>query len=532
MIANTWFGCRKIPEKIFKFVWKLSNNCRNILPEPEDPESKPMEKAMKRIVLSILVLVCLVGVSAQAGDNTGRVGLGADFGIHKLLGGNHDYSNVDQFGGLHFRYGLSSHWTLDAQMKYGTARPGSLPGEDAGFTFDAVYAYYTTMVQGMAGARYNFSPDSSFNPFGSMHFGFMDWKVRDETGTTGSIGLFPGGPVLHGFTNSWDATTLESLNLTASLGLGLEFFLSKSISLDLSARYTFIMDNTIDNIGSGTLFGPSEVDANQALFDAFMGLTFYFGGNKDKDGDGLENKYDRCPDDAEDFDGYMDEDGCPDPDNDGDGILDINDNCPDDAEDMDGYKDDDGCPDPDNDGDGVLDVDDQCPEEMEDMDGFEDEDGCPDPDNDGDGVLDADDQCANTPTGVEVDANGCPIIAEIKPTMVLTGVTFTVGKAELTYDSQAVLDNVGASLHAWPEATIEIQGHTDSTGSADLNRAISMLRADAVREYLIGKGIDPARMTAIGYGEDLPVGNNATVEGRAKNRRVELVRTDKPVDSD
>jgi len=116
--------------------------------------------------------------------------------------------------------------------------------------------------------------------------------------------------------------------------------------------------------------------------------------------------------------------------------------------------------------------------------------------------------------------------------MVLTGVTFTVGKAELTYDSQAVLDNVGASLHAWPEATIEIQGHTDSTGSADLNRAISMLRADAVREYLIGKGIDPARMTAIGYGEDLPIGNNATVEGRAMNRRVELVRTDKPVDSD
>jgi outer membrane protein OmpA-like peptidoglycan-associated protein len=338
--------------------------------------------------------------------------------------------------------------------------------------------------------------------------------------------MFPSGPVLDGFTNSWDPSKLESTNLTTTLGLGLEFFFSETVALDISARYTFIVDNTIDNIGSGTLFGPGEVDANQAMFDAFLGLTFYFGGNNDRDGDGFENKYDRCPDEAEDRDGYMDEDGCPDPDNDGDGILDINDNCPDDAEDMDGYKDEDGCPDPDNDGDGVIDAQDQCPEEMEDMDGFQDDDGCPDPDNDGDGVLDADDNCPNTPADVEVDGHGCPLIAEIKPDMILTGVTFTTGKAELTHDSLTVLDNVAASLHAWPGATIEVQGHTDSTGSSELNRAISMLRAESVREYLISKGIDPARMTAVGYGEDLPIGNNGTNEGRAQNRRVELIRTD------
>jgi outer membrane protein OmpA-like peptidoglycan-associated protein/opacity protein-like surface antigen len=492
-----------------------------------------MEKAMKRVVISVLALVCMVSVSVQAGENPGRWGLGADFGIHKLLGGNHDYSNVYGAGALHFRYGLSRHFSLEAQLKYGMVRPGSLQGEDAGFSFDAIYAYYTTMWQGMAGARYYFTPDSSFQPFATAHLGFIDWKVRDETGNPdGNIGLFPSGPVLDGFTNSWDPTELSSTNMTAALGLGFEVFLSESISMDLAARYTFIVDNTIDNIGSGTLFGPGEVDANQAMFDAMVGLTFYFGGNSDRDGDGFENKYDRCPDEAEDMDGYMDEDGCPDPDNDGDGILDINDNCPDDAEDMDGYKDDDGCPDPDNDGDGVLDADDQCPEELEDLDGFQDDDGCPDPDNDGDGVLDADDQCPDTPAGVEVDANGCPVIAEIKPAMVLSGVSFTVGKAELTYDSQGVLDNVADSLHAWPDATIEIQGHTDSTGSSDLNRAVSMLRSDAVREYLIGKGIDPARMSAVGYGEDLPIGDNSTKEGRARNRRVELVRTDNPAGSE
>ena len=490
-----------------------------------------MEKAMKRIILSVLALVCLAGVSVQADDNPGRLGLGMDFGFHKLLGGNHDYSNVDQMGGLHFRYGLSSHWSLDTQLKYGTVRPGSHLGEDAGFTFSAIYPFYTTMLQGMAGARYYFSPDSGFKPFGSLHVGFIDWKVRDESATTGGVGLFPSGPVIDGYTNSWDPRKLEGMNLTTTLGLGLEYFFSKSVALDMSARYTFIIDNTTDNIGSGTIWGPSEVDANQAMFDAFLGLTFYFGGNKDKDGDGLENKFDRCPDDAEDFDGYMDEDGCPDPDNDGDGILDINDNCPDDAEDMDGYKDDDGCPDPDNDGDGVIDAEDQCPEEMEDMDGFQDDDGCPDPDNDGDGVLDADDKCPNTPPDVEVDDHGCPVIAEIKPDMILQGVSFTVGKAELTHGSLNVLDDVAASLYAWPEATIEIQGHTDSSGSAELNRAISMLRAEAVREYLVGKGINPARMTAVGFGEDLPIGDNGTKDGRARNRRVELFRTDKPAGS-
>ena len=485
---------------------------------------------MKRIVISFLVLACLIGTVAQASENEDRWGLGLDFGVHKLLGGNHDYSNVDQFGGLHFRYGLSNRLSLDMLMKYGTVRPGALNGEDAGFTFSALYPYYTTMLQGMAGARYYFSPDSGLKTFGSLHLGFIDWKVRDETGSDGSPGIFPSGPVVDGYTNSWDPKELSSMNLTTSLGLGMEYFFSKSVAVELSARYTFLIDNTIDNIGSGSIpvddHNPAEVDANQAMFDAFLGLTFYFGGNKDRDGDGFENKFDRCPDEAEDRDGYMDEDGCPDPDNDGDGILDINDNCPDDAEDMDGYKDDDGCPDPDNDGDGVMDAQDQCPEEMEDIDGFQDDDGCPDPDNDGDGVLDADDNCPDTPAGVEVDGHGCPVIAEIKADMVLSGVTFTVGKAELTHDSSTLLDNVAASLHAWPEATIEIQGHTDSSGSADLNRAVSMLRAEAVREYLIGKGIDPSRMTAVGYGEDLPVGDNGTAEGRAQNRRVELIRTD------
>jgi OOP family OmpA-OmpF porin len=98
----------------------------------------------------------------------------------------------------------------------------------------------------------------------------------------------------------------------------------------------------------------------------------------DRDGDGIPDDIDKCPDEPEDFDGFEDEDGCPDLDNDKDGIPDKLDLCPNDPEDKDGFEDEDGCPDPDNDHDRILDVNDKCPNEPETYNGFEDEDGCPD----------------------------------------------------------------------------------------------------------------------------------------------------------
>ncbi len=133
----------------------------------------------------------------------------------------------------------------------------------------------------------------------------------------------------------------------------------------------------------------------------------------DEDGDGIDDRVDKCPNEAEDKDGFEDADGCPDPDNDQDGILDAVDQCPLVPEDLDGFEDADGCPDPDNDNDGILDKDDKCPNEPEDFDGFEDRDGCPDPDNDGDGIPDTDDLCPLSPenkNGFE-DQDGCPDVA-------------------------------------------------------------------------------------------------------------------------
>jgi len=110
-----------------------------------------------------------------------------------------------------------------------------------------------------------------------------------------------------------------------------------------------------------------------------LGLTYRLGLSLgDRDRDGIDKKKDQCPDVAEDFDGFQDEDGCPDLDNDGDGVPDDADLAPDLAEDPDGFEDQDGRPDMDNDGDGLADDRDECPNEPEDYDGDRDMDGCPD----------------------------------------------------------------------------------------------------------------------------------------------------------
>jgi OmpA-OmpF porin, OOP family len=250
-------------------------------------------------------------------------------------------------------------------------------------------------------------------------------------------------------------------------------------------------------------------------------------GPGDKDGDGLLDNVDKCPNDPEDKDGFEDEDGCPDPDNDKDGILDTADKCPLEPEDKDGFEDEDGCPDPDNDKDGILDAADKCPLEPEDKDGFEDDDGCPDPDNDKDGILDGDDKCPLEP-GVPPD--GCPkkynlvVVTETKIELKQT-VFFDTNKATIKKVSFALLDDVSQALIDNPKIKVEIGGHTDSQGNDSFNLKLSQKRAESVRTYLIKKGVTSDRLAPKGYGENVPIADNRTSDGRAQNRRVEFVIT-------
>jgi OOP family OmpA-OmpF porin len=248
----------------------------------------------------------------------------------------------------------------------------------------------------------------------------------------------------------------------------------------------------------------------------------------DSDGDGIDDDRDKCPTEAEDTDGFEDEDGCPDTDNDGDGITDRDDKCPADPESKDGVDDDDGCPEKDDDGDAVAGSKDKCPTQAEDKDGFQDDDGCPDPDNDGDGIADAGDRCTDQPetkNGFQ-DADGCP--DEIPPavakfTGTIQGITFTTGTARIRRASNNILDEAAAVLKENPSVRVEIGGHTDDRGDAEKNKKLSRARAESVKKYLVSKGVDESRLRAVGYGPDQPVDPGKGRAARARNRRVEFV---------
>ncbi|MFO0686598.1 MAG: OmpA family protein [Sandaracinus sp.] len=250
----------------------------------------------------------------------------------------------------------------------------------------------------------------------------------------------------------------------------------------------------------------------------------------DRDGDGILDPDDHCPDQPEDRDGYQDEDGCPETqDSDGDGLDDDHDLCPAEAEDMDGFQDSDGCPELDNDVDGIIDGGDHCPGEPEDMDGFQDADGCPDRDNDVDHIDDAVDQCPNEP-GLPAE-QGCPrVYQDVEVTsegiVIHQQVFFVTDRATIRPESHAILDTVAQVMRDFPDITIEVQGHTDSRGNDRHNMQLSQARADSVRTYLMQQGISGDRMTAVGYGETMPIEDNATDAGRSMNRRVEFHRTD------
>jgi len=182
---------------------------------------------------------------------------------------------------------------------------------------------------------------------------------------------------------------------------------------------------------------------------------------KDRDGDGIDNEHDKCPDEAEDKDGFEDEDGCPEPDNDKDGILDDVDECPETAEEVGG-----------------------------------DGDGCPDKGR---------------------------VIVEDGKVIVIGKVQFDHGSANIAKKSDPLIDDMAHVLKEHPEIKrVRIEGHTDNTGPSEVNDKLSKARAESVKAALVKRGIAANRLETEGYGSSKPMSPNDTPVGRARNRRVEF----------
>lgn len=240
---------------------------------------------------------------------------------------------------------------------------------------------------------------------------------------------------------------------------------------------------------------------------AAFGLTS-LEGCPDKDKDNVADLNDKCPDVA----GVARFNGCPDTDE--DGIEDANDKCPDQAG-VDNFQ---GCPDTDR--DGVEDTKDKCPNTLAEV--KVDETGCP-ADSDGDGVIDSIDRCPTTPGNGT--ANGCPEVREeVKKRLnfATRGIYFETGKATLKPNSYAMLNEIISIMEEYTDYSLRISGYTDSRGSDATNNKLSQDRVDAVKSYLSRNKVKEERIEATGYGEARPIASNATAEGRAQNRRVEL----------
>jgi outer membrane protein OmpA-like peptidoglycan-associated protein len=236
-----------------------------------------------------------------------------------------------------------------------------------------------------------------------------------------------------------------------------------------------------------------------------------FGCPIDSDSDGVPDYQDKCPNTKAGLD--VDKFGCP-VDEDADGVPDKLDKCPNTPKDA--KVNEAGCPD--TDGDGVYDNDDKCPDTPK---GAPiDERGCP-KDSDGDGVPDYKDECPNTPSGNQVDLKGCTKV-EVKEVNLSGDTNFETAKATLLPTAYTVLDELAATMKEKPTSRWRIEGHTDSKGSESYNMTLSRKRAEAVADYLTGKGIERSRLEIIPLGESMPVADNKTAEGRAMNRRVEI----------
>jgi outer membrane protein OmpA-like peptidoglycan-associated protein len=263
-----------------------------------------------------------------------------------------------------------------------------------------------------------------------------------------------------------------------------------------------------------------------------------FGCPADNDGDGVANGIDKCPNTA--VGAIVDAAGCT-RDSDGDNIADGVDKCPDTPAGV--LVDSTGCP-RDSDGDGIADGLDRCSATPKGA--TVDALGCPG-DEDADGVLDGLDRCPRTPIGAPVNRSGCPAgqpgrqappadtsaappsaaaprgpaLGDNAP-LVLEGVSFESGSARLQIGSYIQLDSIAAVLKANPSLRVEIGGHTDDAGTPADNQHLSTLRAEAVRNYLVAKGVPFQQMVARGYGSTVPRTPDTTPRGRAANRRVEI----------
>jgi outer membrane protein OmpA-like peptidoglycan-associated protein len=439
-----------------------------------------------------LVLVSFLKVGAQEYNNVPQLGIkgGVNFTtlkfVRNALAGSTTSYDSRWMGGLFGNIPFAKRWSLQLEGQYSQKGGNIKTGVSQGDIQQRLdYISVPTLLK--------FHATREFKVLAGAEWDFLGKATQ----------------VNQGLSTSQDNTKLMR-NTGTSLVAGIQLWPFERWVFD--ARY-------IHGISEVIQAPANNLETRNRVFQLTMGYVFarrkplaavapvvpatvVAAAPKDSDGDGVNDADDKCPNVA----GLAKYNGCPIPDSDGDGINDEDDKCPNVA----GTAKYNGCPIPDSDKDGINDEDDQCPNQA----GVEKYHGCPIPDTDGDGVNDEEDRCINV--AGPADNGGCPKI-DFKA----ENVQFATGTANLTTGAKTELNKLVNILNKqYPLVRVQIQGHTDNTGKAEANQLLSENRASSVKKYLVSKGVDTDRLDEVGYGQDQPIADNATPEGRAKNRRV------------
>ena len=305
-----------------------------------------------------------------------------------------------------------------------------------------------------------------------------------------------------------------------SYGAGVKYYVWDNVAVRADIRQHHVF-NALEDIRKEASGQDEVVSADMFMNELSIGVSYFLGGPKDSDKDGVYDRGDLCPDTPPGV--IVDDHGCP-MDSDVDGVPDGWDACPNTPRGA--TVDEHGCP-WDSDLDMVLNGLDQCPDTPPGA--LVDVNGCPF-DTDNDGYLDGIDRCPDTPLGAEVDDRGCSEIQEgiQEGLLVLNNVYFDFDEDTLRPESLPILDHVGLALLQRPGIKFEIQGHTDAIASMEYNQELSERRANTVLTYLVDNfpELDVSLYSARGLGEDRPIATNETPEGRQENRRVEFREID------
>jgi outer membrane protein OmpA-like peptidoglycan-associated protein len=468
----------------------------------------------------LLALFLLGGVALDAQNADNKWGVGASLGIREYNGDftNQFYSFKQNFGGgaSVARY-LNPSFDLMGHFFYGQsdASDNGRLGQPTWLNFKADMYNLNLLFKYKINNGYLLKEASFLAPY-------------ILGGIGGNLAKTSGSGYSGAFNESY-------LNPNIYGGLGLNVRISSTIGLHVQSSLMTPLNDKID----GWYPDIAQNKGPDLFLENSVGIVISLGRpvKKDADGDGVLDKFDKCPDTPAGV--PVDANGCP-LDNDKDGVLDYQDDCPT----MAGPKEFNGCPDTDK--DGIPDKIDECPEVF----GLAAFSGCPD--TDGDGVTDEADRCPNTPNGYKVDRFGCPVdndrdgipdsedICPDKPGVAeLKGCPFTIGYIVGKYnismkpiyfdfdsftlkpDGIDALERIANALHNHKDYGVQFDGHSDYIGTEKFNLDLSEKRANSAKWYLIKKGINDLQIRLQYFGETKPAFDNKTKEGRSLNRRVE-----------